>query len=363
MNTAANTAPVLIMAGGTGGHVFPGLALAEEFRSRGVPVVWLGTRGGLESTLVPEAGFAIEWLQVSGLRGKGVFRLLQAPLMVARALSQAVAVMRRLRPRLAIGMGGFVSGPGGVAARLSGVPVMIHEQNSVAGFTNRILAKLALVIFEAFPGSFPASPKVRFVGNPVRTAIEALPPPAERMAGRRGTMRLLVVGGSQGARALNRTVPAALAELNGADRPSVWHQAGEGAVDGLRQAYTAIGLQARVEAFIPDMAEAYGWADLVVCRAGALTVSELAAVGIGAILVPYPHAVDDHQTVNARFLTEAGAACLLPEQQLDARSLATKLNALLGNRWRLETMAEAARALARPGAALTMADEGMRRAR
>lgn len=354
------SAPVLITAGGTGGHVFPALAVAEQLRGAGVPVVWLGTRRGLEAELVPAAGIPVEWLSVVGLRGTGPGRLVKAPLMLVRALLQALSVLNRLRPRLVLGMGGFVSGPGGVAARLLGIPLVIHEQNAVAGTTNRWLARLARRVLQALPDTFP---NAETVGNPVRTTIAALPNPRERFADRHGPIRLLVLGGSQGARALNQLVPAALARLATDRRPEVRHQAGGRMLEEARSAYQASDVKVRLEPFIEDMAQAYGWADLVLCRAGALTVAELAAAGVGAVLIPFPHAVDDHQTANARFLERAGAARLLPQTELDAQRLAAVLDELLGDRDRLLAMAEAARGQARPDAAEQVARICLREAR
>jgi UDP-N-acetylglucosamine--N-acetylmuramyl-(pentapeptide) pyrophosphoryl-undecaprenol N-acetylglucosamine transferase len=363
MSATPSGQPVLIMAGGTGGHVFPGLAVARELLQRNIPVAWLGTRTGLEARLVPVAGLPTEWLQVSGLRGKDLRSLLQAPLMLARALAQALTIVRRLRPRLAIGMGGFVSGPGGIAARLLGVPLLVHEQNAVAGLTNRILARFSERVLEAFGGSFAPGCRALEVGNPVRSEIVALPPPGERMQGREGRLRLLVLGGSQGARALNRLVPEALARMDTDTRPQVRHQCGRDALEDTRERYAMQRVQAEVVEFIAAMAEAYGWADLVLCRSGALTVSELASAGVGALLVPYPHAVDDHQTANGRFLVGAGAAELLPECDLSAESLAASLIRLGADRQRLLAMAAAARGRARPAAATLIADEVLRHAR
>lgn len=342
---------VVIMAGGTGGHVFPALAVAERFRAQGIPVTWLGTQRGLESRLVPAAGFPLECIGVNGLRGRGLTRLAAAPWMLGRALLQAGAVLRRLRPGLVLGMGGFASGPGGVMARLLGIPLIVHEQNAVAGLTNRWLARLADRVLQAFPDSFPARREALVTGNPVRDGIVALPPPARRFQARTGRPRLLVVGGSQGARALNRLTPQALARLGPELRPETWHQAGGAMLDEAQTAYQEAGMEVRLEPFINDMAEAYGWADLVLCRSGALTVAELAAAGVGSVLVPYPHAVDDHQTVNARFLEQAGAARIAPQENLTAEHLADHLQTLLADRHRLLTMAEAARRLARPDAA------------
>jgi len=354
---------VLIMAGGTGGHVFPGLAVAQVLRERGYDVVWLGTRTGLEARLVPEAGLPIEWLDVAGLRGKGLGSLLTAPLMLLRALGQAARIVRNVRPGLAIGLGGFVSGPGGLVAWLLNVPLVVHEQNAVAGTTNRILARFAKVVFEAFPNSFGSGVAARQVGNPVRRDIAAIAAPGERVAGRTGCPRVLVIGGSQGARALNDAVPQALALLPQQRRPDIRHQSGTSLFEATRGAYAAAEVTADIAPFISDMAAAYAWADLVICRSGALTVSELAAAGVGSILVPFPHAVDDHQTANAAFLVEAGAAVLMPQETLSAQSLAECLGGLLSNRWRLEVMAEAARSVAHIDAAERIVDEGLRHVR
>ncbi|MBL8259774.1 MAG: undecaprenyldiphospho-muramoylpentapeptide beta-N-acetylglucosaminyltransferase, partial [Candidatus Competibacteraceae bacterium] len=311
--------PVLIVAGGTGGHVFPALAVAERLRERGLPVVWMGTRRGLEATLVPKAGIPIEWVGVAALRGKGARRALTMPLILGRALWQAGAILRRLRPRVVLGMGGFASGPGGMAARSLGIPLVVHEQNAIAGLTNRWLARIADRVLEAFPSTFPSARRALTVGNPVREQIAALPPPAERFAARAGQPpRLLVVGGSQGALALNQLVPQALASLAERERPEVWHQAGGQLHAAAEAAYRESGVAARLTPFIEDMADAYGWADLVLCRAGALTVAELAAAGVGSILVPFPFAVDDHQTANARFLERGGAALIRQQAELTA---------------------------------------------
>ncbi len=345
--------PVLIMAGGTGGHVYPGLAVARELLERGVEVVWMGTRAGIEARVVPAAGIPVEWVPVAGVRGKGWRRRLAAPFMVARAVWHALGVMRRLRPRAVLGMGGFVAGPGGVAAWLARRPLCIHEQNAVAGLTNRLLARIARRVACAFPAAFPGR-RVVVTGNPVREEIAALPAPAERWAGRRGPLRLLVLGGSLGARALNLTVPAALGRLPAGGRPLVRHQTGRGKLEETRAAYAEAGVEGELEEFLEEMAEAYGWADLVVCRAGALTISELAAAGVGALLVPYPHAVDDHQTRNGAWLVEAGAARMIDQRELDAERLAAEFAAL--DRPALLAMAEAARAVARPNAAAELAE-------
>jgi UDP-N-acetylglucosamine--N-acetylmuramyl-(pentapeptide) pyrophosphoryl-undecaprenol N-acetylglucosamine transferase len=346
----------LIMAGGTGGHVFPALALARELRERSWRVVWLGTRRGLEARLVPAEQIALEWLSVGGLRGKGVLVWLRAPLKLARALLQAMAVIRRQRPALVIGLGGFVAGPGGVAAWLLRRPLLIHEQNAIAGFTNRCLAHLACRVLTAFPGSFAPQVRAQVVGNPVRREIAELPPPSQRFALRDGAIRVLVVGGSQGATRLNATLPDALARATATQPFDVQHQTGERWIDAAKRNYAAAGMSARLQPFIEDMAAAYGWADLVICRAGALTVSELAAAGVAAILVPFAAATDDHQTRNASFLVVAGAAVMIPEHELSAERLAAELVRLCPGRGRLLAMAERARALARPHAAQDLAE-------
>jgi UDP-N-acetylglucosamine--N-acetylmuramyl-(pentapeptide) pyrophosphoryl-undecaprenol N-acetylglucosamine transferase len=349
---------VAVMAGGTGGHVFPALAVAERLRADGVEVFWIGTRRGMEARLVPQRGFAMEWIGIEGLRGKGLAALALAPFRLASALWQAGRILRRRRPAAVLGMGGFASGPGGLMARALGLPLVIHEQNRVPGLTNQWLARIAARVFEAFPGSFSPGLGAIACGNPVRAEIAALPPPEDRLAARLqgpGPRRLLVLGGSLGAQALNQALPPALAKIPAERRPQVRHQAGERTLGEAERGYARAGVAAEVTPFIADMAEAYAWADLVVCRAGALTVSELAAVGLPAILVPYPHAVDDHQTGNARFLSEADAARLVPQADLTPDTLAAQLTALLGDPALLLAMAKAARAKARPDAAARVA--------
>lgn len=347
---------VMVMAGGTGGHVFPALATAHELARRGVEICWLGVPDSFEARLVPQHGFAVELVPVRRLRGQGIAAKLLAPWHLARATFHAAQALRRRRPGLVLGMGGFVSGPGGAMSRLLGLPLVIHEQNAVPGLTNRWLARVATRVLEAFPGSFPRKAGARAVGNPVRAEIAGLAPPEERLPGRTGPVHLLVVGGSLGAEALNVTLPVALARVPAAVRPQVRHQAGRGKTEVAQAAYRAAGVVAEVREFLDDMAGAYAWADLVVCRSGALTVSELAAAGVGSILVPYPHAVDDHQTRNAAFLADAGAAVLLPQPQLSAEHLAGLLEALVTDRPRLLAMAQAARAQGRPDATTRVAD-------
>ncbi len=349
MNPALNK-PVLVMAGGTGGHVYPALAVARALQAENQSVVWLGTQRGLEARVIPAAGIDIEWISIKGLRRKGVLALLVAPFQLAWAVMQALAVIWRRRPSAVLGMGGFVAGPGGFAAWLTRRPLVIHEQNAAAGLTNRLLARLARVVLQAFPGSFNSSVVAETVGNPVRKDIAAVPAPAARYTGRQGPLRLLVVGGSQGALALNLAVPAALAKLPASERPLVRHQCGERTIDEARAAYARYNVDVDLHAFIEDMAAAYAWADLVVCRSGALTVAELCAVGLPALFVPFPGAVDDHQTANARPLADAGAAVIIDESMLSAEVLADQLRAWLSSREQLQAKAEAARKLARPGA-------------
>ncbi|TLY75844.1 MAG: undecaprenyldiphospho-muramoylpentapeptide beta-N-acetylglucosaminyltransferase [Gammaproteobacteria bacterium] len=343
--------PILIMAGGTGGHVFPALALARLLREQSLPVIWLGTARGMESRVIPAEGIPIERLSVGGLRGKGVLTWVAAPFRLSLALVQALRVMWRYRPVVVVGLGGFVTGPGGLAAWLTRRPLVIHEQNAVAGFTNRVLAHLARQVLEAFPGSFGHDVHARAIGNPVRADISAVPPPAERFAGRGGPVRILVIGGSQGATRLNAVVPFALKRVAGSLAFDVRHQAGERWIDAGRASYAQAGVRADVRPFIEDMSEAYGWADLVICRAGALTVSELAAVGVAAILVPFPGSVDDHQAYNAQYLVRAGAAVVIPDRELSAERLAAELQRLCAGRGQLLAMAERARLLAKPRAA------------
>jgi len=351
------------MAGGTGGHVFPALALARLLREQSAEVIWLGTERGLESRIIPAEGIPIERLSVAGLRGKGALAWVMAPFRLSRALLQALAVMRRHQPSVVVGLGGFVTGPGGVAAWLTRRPLVIHEQNAIAGFTNRCLAHLARQVLEAFPGSFGREVHARVIGNPVRRDISALPPPSERFAARSGPVRILVIGGSQGAARLNAVVPFALKRLAGALACDVRHQAGERWLEAGRAAYEQAGVRADVRPFIEDMSEAYAWADLVICRSGALTVSELAAVGVAAILVPYPNAVDDHQAYNAQYLVEAGAAVLIRDRELTAERLAAELTRLCAGRGKLLAMAERARLLAKPRAADELAASCLQLAR
>ena len=346
-------ANVLIMAGGTGGHVFPALACAREFQARGYAVHWLGTPRGIENELVPAAGLPLHLINVSGLRGKSKLSLLKAPFVLLRAVLQARKIVRQLQPACVIGFGGYVTGPGGVAARLAGVPLIVHEQNAVAGTANRLLVPLASRVCEAFPQTFAAMDKRRTTGNPVRSEL-FLETPRQALAGRKA--RLLVLGGSLGAEPLNKLLPEALALVPEALRPEVFHQAGKHHHEVTAERYKSVGVEAQVAPFIKDMAQAYGWADLVVCRAGALTISELAAAGLPSLLVPLPHAIDDHQSRNADYLAREGAAFLLPQATTGAADMAARLNEVLMQPERLNSMATIARRLAKPDATRTVVD-------
>ncbi len=345
MNSSMKQAPVLIMAGGTGGHIFPGLAVAAALRARNVPVAWLGSQRGLETRLVANAGIALSTIAVSGLRGRGWLALLAAPMTVLRAVMQAIQVFRSVKPRAAISFGGYAAGPGGIAAWLLRCPLLVHEQNRIPGLTNRVLARFARRVLVGFPDAMPAA---EWAGNPVRAEIAQLPAPALRLSDRSGPLRLLVMGGSQGARALNEAVPQA---LQGMIKMDVRHQCGERMADSARNAYAQAGVDVSLEPFIERMDEAYGWADLVICRAGALTVAELAAAGVAALLVPFPFAVDDHQTHNAQWLVDAGAAECIVEGPALVELLKQHLLALAADRAALLRMAEAARACAKTDAA------------
>lgn len=340
----------LMMAGGTGGHVFPALATARALEALGHQVYWLGARGGMEQRLIGETDIPLSLIHISGLRGKGALALVLAPFRLMRALGEAFTILRQIRPDCVVGMGGFATGPGGVAAWLTRTPLVIHEQNAIAGMTNRILVRFAAIVLEAFPGSFGQKVVTRCTGNPVREDLAALPAPEQRLAGRQGPLRLLVIGGSLGAQVFNQQLPEALAMLPEAKRPMVRHQCGERHVEAAQEAYEKHGVEASVEPFIKDMADAYQWADLVLCRSGALTVSELCAAGIGAVLVPFPHAVDDHQTKNGEQMVAAKAAIMIPQSKMTPAVLAETLGDLSRDRSRVTDMAKAARTLARPDA-------------
>lgn len=335
---------ILIMAGGTGGHIFPALAVAEKMRERGWRVVWLGNPDGMEARLVPQHGFEMVWLKFAALRGKGLLRKLLLPLNLLKGFWQAQKAIRQLQPNVVLGMGGYITFPGGMMAALLGKPLVVHEQNSVAGLANRVLAGVADRIATGFPAVLK---KGVWAGNPVRPEIAKIAPPAERFAERTGALRLLVIGGSLGAQVLNEMVPQGMALLAEDEQPQIVHQAGEKHIEALKANYAAVGVQAHCVSFIEDMAGAYEWADLVICRAGALTVAELAAAGVASILVPFPHAVDDHQTGNARFLVNVGGAFLLPQPELTPDAIALIRNY---SRGQLLEMAEKARSLAKPDA-------------
>jgi UDP-N-acetylglucosamine--N-acetylmuramyl-(pentapeptide) pyrophosphoryl-undecaprenol N-acetylglucosamine transferase len=335
---------ILVMAGGTGGHIFPALAVAHQLRDAGWRVVWLGNPEGMEAKLVPQHGFEMVNLQFAALRGKGLVRKLLLPLNLLRGFWQALKAIRQVKPNVVLGMGGYITFPGGLMAALTGVPLVLHEQNSVAGLANKVLAGVADRILTGFPEVFG---KGTWVGNPVRPEIAKIASPAERLAERSGPLHVLVIGGSLGAQALNEMVPQGMALLGEADQPQIVHQAGEKHLDALKANYAAVGVQAHCVSFIEDMAGAYEWADLVICRAGALTIAELAAAGVASILVPFPHAVDDHQTGNAKFLVHAGGAFLLPQTELTPEAIALIRNY---SRGQLLEMSEKARSLAKPAA-------------
>ena len=340
---------LLVMAGGTGGHVFPGLAVADLLRARGWKVIWMGNPDGMEARLVPSRGYEMAWLKFGALRGKGLLRKLLLPLNLLSGFWQAWRQIRRIKPDVVLGMGGYISFPGGMMTVLAGCPLVIHEQNSIAGLANRVLAKVADRVVCGFPNALS---KGVWVGNPVRPEIAQLASPAERFEERQPPLRLLVLGGSLGATAINEIVPKGLSLIPDAERPQVVHQAGARHLAQLKENYTAAGVHAECVDFIEDMAGAYEWADLVLCRSGALTVAELAAAGVASILVPFPHAVDDHQTANARFLSTTGGAILLPQDEMTPESVSLLRNYTRGQ---LLQMAERARALAKPGAVVDVA--------
>lgn len=345
---------IMIMAGGTGGHVFPALSVARALREQGLRVVWLGTHEGIEARIVPAAGFELETIAIRGLRGGGWLRWLLLPMRLNIAMLQAWRILRRIKPDAVLAMGGFASGPGSLMASALRIPLLIHEQNAIAGLTNRWLAKIADVVMAGFPSAFSARHGVRVVGNPVRQEILELSSPELRVAERSGRIHLLVVGGSQGAQVFNQVVPEAVRALPVADRPQVWHQTGKHDEVTVLNVYRAFLPDAKVVAFIDDMAAAYAWADVVVCRSGAMTIAELAAAGVAAILVPFPYAADDHQTANARFLETRDAALLLPQSEFTVARLADLLASLGANRPLLQRLAVNARACATTDATETV---------
>lgn len=339
---------LMVMAGGTGGHIFPALAVAQWLHGTGWNVVWLGSPRGMESSIVPQYGFEIEPVSFGGVRGKGLLRLARLPFDLSLAFWQCAQAIFRRRPDVVLGMGGYIAFPGGMMASLLRRPLVVHEQNSVPGLANRVLARIADRVLCAFPDALGKGVRSEWTGNPVREAIAAIAPPPERFADRSGPLRLLVIGGSLGAQALNACVPEALAQLPAERRPIVVHQSGRDHLDGLQANYARAGVEATLLPFIDDMAQRYAEADLVIARAGATTIAELACAGLASVLVPFPHAVDDHQTVNARFLVERGAAWLIPQAELTPERLAQQLASI--DRPALLAMAERARSVAKPGA-------------
>jgi len=350
MSINQSLGPILITAGGTGGHVYPGLAVARALHAQNIPVIWMGTKKGLEARVIPEAGFEMVYLSVSGLRGKGITHLLAAPFQLVKALFQSLMIMRKIKPSAVLGMGGFVAGPGGLVASLMGKPVVIHEQNAIPGLTNKLLSKVSKKVLEGFPETFSGLKSTIEIGNPVRLDIASIEHPAQRLEKRNGRVNVLIFGGSLGAQALNEVVPMALGEIALDKRPIVRHQAGKDKEDTTARTYEQMGVMAEITPFIEDMAAAYEWADLVICRSGALTVAELAAAGIASIMVPYPYAVDDHQTANAKYLSDAGAAVLMPQDEMTKESLSDLLDNLCMNRKKLIEMSLKARNQAKPKA-------------
>ena len=342
---------ILIMAGGTGGHVYPALAVADNLKEQGFKLFWLGTSKGLETNVVPKHGYPLLKINIAGIRGKGLLRLLIAPIMLMIALLQALIIMIKVRPVVVLGMGGFASGPGGIAAWLMRIPLLIHEQNAIAGLTNRLLAPFSVSVMAAFPGAFKESGKLTITGNPVRNDIVNLPDPEKRYSNRvTNSLKVLVLGGSLGAKRLNEVIPETLLALRSDYQFEVKHQCGERHYSITEAAYKELGINAKVMSFIDNMADAYAWADIVICRAGALTIAELAACGVGSILIPFPHAVDDHQTENAKYLSVEGAAILIQEAQLNAERLKDVLLKLCYAPEQLIQMAIKARSLSKPHA-------------
>ena len=340
------TTRILIMAGGTGGHVFPALAVADELRSRHVNIQWMGTQKGLEAQLIPAAGYPLNFISVQGLRGKGLLAWLLIPFKLIKAIIEAIRVIQKFKPDVVLGFGGFASGPGGVAARLIGKPLVIHEQNAIPGLTNRVLSNITAYVLAGFPQSFRSSVHALWIGNPVRASIKAITEPEQRMTGREGPINILVLGGSLGARSLNTLVPQAFSLIEVDYK--IKHQCGVKHKDNCKKNYQDVNVNAEVVSFIDDMATAYEWADLVICRAGALTIAELSAVGIGSLLIPYPYAVDDHQTHNASALVTIGAAIIMQEDDMTIMSLTEAIQSLLADHNLLIEMAKNARSLAKP---------------
>jgi UDP-N-acetylglucosamine--N-acetylmuramyl-(pentapeptide) pyrophosphoryl-undecaprenol N-acetylglucosamine transferase len=356
--TQPNYSRVMIMAGGTGGHVFPALAVAEILMANNIDVSWLGTRKGIESELIPQRGIDLNYLNIEGLRGRGLLALVRAPFKLLSSVIQACSVINQFNPSVVLGMGGFASGPGAVAAKLKGIPLVIHEQNSVAGTTNKLSAKLATKIMQGFPNTFK---QAEWCGNPIRPEIAALHHESGRLENRSGPLRVLVLGGSRGALAINKIVPQALASIDSQNRPEVLHQVGSQHLELTQKIYLEQGHDInssglRVVPFIEKMNEAYAWADFVICRSGALTVAELTAVGLGALLIPFPYAIDDHQTINGQWLVNSGAAEMLPESNLTAQKLADFIKKIATNRGQCIAMSQCAKTIAKLGAADRVAE-------
>ncbi|WCN13792.1 undecaprenyldiphospho-muramoylpentapeptide beta-N-acetylglucosaminyltransferase [Marinomonas mediterranea] len=351
---------VVIMAGGTGGHIYPALACAKHFEALGYNVVWLGSKGGMEETIVPDQDIPLKTISIKGVRGKGLVGLLKAPFQVLHAIGQAIAILQSLKPSVVLGMGGFVAGPGGVAARLLGIPLVIHEQNAVAGTTNKLLGKFASLRLQAFEGALPSAITV---GNPIRSDIlEQKTRPVR--SNDSGPLKLLVVGGSLGAQAINELIPRLLSEWSGSERLDVWHQTGKRNIDDVRKLYSDCGIeQARVEPYIDNMDHAYYWADIVVCRSGAMTVSELAVAGLPSILVPFPFAIDDHQTENAKHLSKVGGAFLMPQSEFDVNSVTDLIRSVVADSTKLKKMGEGAKQLAQPDATRNVVSHCLRYAK
>ncbi|GAA4363213.1 undecaprenyldiphospho-muramoylpentapeptide beta-N-acetylglucosaminyltransferase [Kangiella marina] len=357
MNKAKKT--ILLMAGGTGGHIFPALAVGKELEQQGWTLHWLGSEGGMEEELVPKHGIKMTLLPVKGVRNKGLASLIKAPLQLIKSVLLARKAIKRIQPDVALGMGGFASGPGGLAAKLCGVPLVLHEQNAIAGMTNQQLNRFSKITLQAYPGAFVDMKKVATVGNPVRTDLMTISPAKERIVVEEGSINLLVIGGSRGALVLNQKIPAMLDVINGGLKVNVRHQCGRGNLGDVAARYKELKnplVKHDVTEFIDDMAEAYEWADLVICRAGALTVAEIAMAGCAAIFVPYPHAVDDHQTHNARYLANQGGALIIQQHDLDEQKLAHQITALANDKSRIIEIATIAKSLAKPNATTQVAE-------
>ena len=352
----SNVKHILIAAGGTGGHVYPALAVADYLREQGVKVTWVGTEKGLERRVIPAANIPLELISISGLRGKGLLNLLFVPLKLVLAVFQTIRIFLKVKPDAVLGMGGFVSGPCGLTAFILRKPLYLHEQNAIPGLTNKVLSHLATRAMQAFPDSFKGKKNIIATGNPIRKDISEIAKPEERMLARKDNIHVLIIGGSLGAQALNENVPLAISELAKKLQPDVWHQTGKDKLVATIANYKAVNVEAKVTEFIENMAEAYEWADLVICRAGALTVSELANAGVGSILIPYPYAVDDHQTANARYLTNASAAILIQQEQLSTKLKDALTELLQTGRSKLIEMAKAARELSKPDATKVVAE-------